>query len=47
MLEEYYNKETETLTLPFNFNSLLEDLPLGAKKILFFEEYCYNNTYWR
>ena len=38
MLEEYYNKETETLTLPINFNSLLEDLPLGAKKIIFEED---------
>ena len=35
MLEEYYNKETETLTLPFNFNSLLKDLPLGTKIIIF------------
>ena len=35
MLEEYYNKEIETLTLPINYNSLLEDLPLGTKIIIF------------
>ena len=35
MLEKYYNKKTMTLTLPINFNSLLEDLPIGIKKIIF------------
>ena len=30
-LEEYYNKETYTLTVPCNFNSLLKDLSLGTK----------------
>ena len=39
MLEEYYNKETETLTLPFYFNSLLKDLPLGTKIIIFKDDY--------
>ena len=35
MLEQYYNKETYTLTLPTDFNSLLTDLPLGTKIIIF------------
>ena len=35
MLDEYYNKETYTLTLPAVFNSLLTDLPLGTKIIIF------------
>ena len=35
MLEGFYNKETETLTLPINYNWLLEDLPIGIKKIIF------------
>ena len=37
MLEQYYNKETYTLTLPTDYNSLLKDLPLDIKN--------YNN--WR
>ena len=39
MLEEYYNKKTEILTLPINFNSLLKDLPLGTKIIIFENDY--------
>ena len=35
MLEQYYNKETNTLTLPADYNSLLKDLPLGTKIIIF------------
>ena len=37
MLKEYYNKVTHTLTLPIDFNSLLTDLPLGTKIIIFKE----------
>ena len=44
MLEEYYNKETETLTLPFNFNSLLKDLPPDTKKIIFEDNYYLNRN---
>ena len=44
MLEEYYNKETDTLSLPHNFNSLLKELPLGTK-IIIFEEDIKNGQY--
>ena len=37
MLDKYYNKETHTLRLPYNFKSLLKDLPLGTKIIIFEE----------
>lgn len=30
MLEEYYNKK-KVLSMPTNYNSLLEDFPLGIK----------------
>ena len=42
MLEEYYNQETNTLSIPANFKSLLKDLPLGTKIIIFKED---NNKY--
>ena len=44
MLEEYYNKKTEILTLPINFNSLLKDLPLGTKIIIFENDYYLNKN---
>jgi hypothetical protein len=40
MLEEYYNKETNTLTLPHNFNKELCNLPLDIKVIIFQQDYC-------
>ena len=39
MLEEYYNKKTNTLTIPFNFNEELKDLPLDTKIIKFEEDF--------
>ena len=38
MYEEYYDKETQTLNLPHDFNSELKDLPDDIKKIIFIEE---------
>ena len=38
MLEQYYNKETNTLTLPYYFNRELCDLPLDTKVIIFEED---------
>ena len=37
MLEQYYNKETYTLTLPNDFNLLIKDLALGTNIIIFEE----------
>ena len=37
MLEQCYNKETYTTSLPIDFNSLLKELPLGTKIIIFKE----------
>ncbi len=42
MLEQYYNKETQTLTLPYNFNKELSNLPLNTKVIIFEEDYSKN-----
>ena len=39
MLEQYYNKETYTLTLPTDYNSLLKDLPLDIKIIIIGDDY--------
>jgi hypothetical protein len=39
MLEQYYKKETNTLTLPYYFNEQLCDLPLNIKVIVFEEDY--------
>ena len=39
MLEQYYNKETQTLTFPYDFNKELCDLPLNTKVIIFEEDY--------
>ena len=44
MLYKYYNKKTHTLTLPFDFNSLLKDLPLGIKIIIVEGYYIWHNT---
>ena len=38
MLEEYYNKETKTLSIPWNFNEELTDLPFDTKIIIFEED---------
>lgn len=35
MLEEYYNAETGTLTIPFDFNEELKDLACNTKIIIF------------
>ena len=37
MLEEYYNKKTNTLTIPpnFNFNEELKDLPTDVQIVIF------------
>ena len=35
MLEQYYNKETQTLKLPWDFDEELCDLPLNTKVIIF------------
>jgi hypothetical protein len=43
MLEKYYNKETNTLTLPYYFNEELCNLPLNIKVIIF-EEILYENN---
>ena len=34
MFEEYYNKNTETLTIPFSFMKKLKNLPLVTKIII-------------
>ena len=39
MLEKYYNKKTNTLTIPLNFNEELKDLPSDTKIIIFEEDY--------
>ncbi len=39
MLEQYYNKETQTLTLPYDFDEELCDLPLDTKVIVFEEDF--------
>ena len=39
MLEQYYNKETQTLTLPHDFNKELCNLPLNTKVIIFEQDY--------
>ncbi len=39
MLEQYYNKETQTLKLPYYFDVELCDLPLDTKAIIFEEDY--------
>jgi hypothetical protein len=39
MLEQYYNKETNTLTLPYDFNDELCNLPLDIKVIIFEQDY--------
>ena len=44
MLEEYYNKETQILILPINYKSLLEDLPVKIKKIIF-KNYWYEEIF--
>lgn len=38
VLEEYYNEKASTLTIPFNFNEELKNLPFDIK-IIIFEEY--------
>ena len=45
MFVGYYNKKTHTLSLPFKFNSLLKDLPVGTK-IIIFENNCNINQYF-
>ena len=35
MLEEFYNKETHNLTIPWNFDEELHDLPQDLKVIVF------------
>ena len=37
MLKEYYNTETKTLTLPYEFNEELKDLPIETQAIIFEE----------
>jgi hypothetical protein len=44
VLEQYYNKETQTLTLPYYFNEELCDLPLDTKVIVF-EQDCSKNQH--
>jgi hypothetical protein len=44
MLKQYYNKETNTLRLPYYFNEELCDLPINTKVIIF-EENCYKNQF--
>jgi len=39
MWEEYYNKETKTLIIPFNFNEELKDLPLDTEIIILEEDF--------
>ena len=39
MLKEYYNIETKTLTLPYEFSEELKDLPLDTKIIIFERHY--------
>jgi hypothetical protein len=39
MLDQYYNKETNTLTLSYDFNEELYNLPLNTKVIIFEEDY--------
>ena len=43
IFEEYYNKETETLTVINDYNSLLKDLPLEIKIIIFKDNH--NSSY--
>ena len=38
MTEKYYNRETNTLILPYNFDNKLYDLPSDIKVIVFEEE---------
>ena len=38
MSEEHYNGKTKTLTLPYNFNEELTDLPLETMTIIFEED---------
>jgi hypothetical protein len=40
----YYNKETKTLTLPYNFNEKLKDIPEETEKIIF-HNYSYNYSH--
>ena len=42
MLGEYYNVDTQTLTIPFNFNEELIDLPSNTIKIIFEQNYKLN-----
>ena len=44
MLEQYYDKETSTLTLPHDFNEELCDLPSDIKVIVF-EQDLYKDQY--
>ena len=39
MSKKYYNIDTKTLTLPFNFNEELKDLPSDTRIIIFEEDY--------
>ena len=39
MVEKYYNKETNTLTLPYDFNEELCNLSSNTKVIIFEEDY--------
>jgi hypothetical protein len=39
MLEQYYNKGTSTLILPYDFNEELCDLSLNTKVLIFEENY--------
>ena len=39
MLRQYYNIETKTLKIPFNFNEELNNLPFNTKIIIFEENY--------
>ena len=34
-LLEYYNEETKTLTLPYDYNEELKDLPNNVENIIF------------
>jgi hypothetical protein len=38
MLDEYYNAETQTLTLPYDFNEELSNLPIDVLIIIFEED---------
>jgi len=39
MLKQYYNKETQRLTFPYDFNEELSNLPWDIKVIIFEEEH--------